>query len=94
VKSARRFLAVGGAAIALLGVLLARDCSGETLSVVVTLIGSSLLGLAAAAGAAESRKETFAAPLVAFLLLFATTIGVMTLWLVVAYSNCEPIPLD
>ena len=43
---------------------------------------------------AASRGDTFAAPLVAFMLLFATTIGVMTLWLVVAYSNCEPIPLD
>jgi hypothetical protein len=28
------------------------------------------------------------------LLGLMTTIGVMTLWLVVAYSNCEPIPLD
>lgn len=93
-RNVRRFLALGGAAAALLGVILARDCSSETVSVVLALGGGGLLGVAAGAGVAASRGDTFAAPLVAFMLLFATTIGVMTLWLVVAYANCEPIPLD
>ena len=74
--------------------ILARNCTQETASVVLALVGGGLLGVAAGAGAAASRGDTFAAPLVAFMLLFATTIGVMTLWFVVAYSNCEPIPLD
>jgi hypothetical protein len=94
VRNLRRFLALGGAAAALLGVILARDCSRETVSVVLALGGGGLLGVAAGAAAAASKGDTFAAPLVAFFLLFATTIGVMALWLVVAYSNCEPIPLD
>ena len=93
-RKVRRVLAVGGAAAALLGVILARDCSSETVSVALALVGGGLLGVAAGAGAAASRSDTFAAPLVAFFLLFATTIGVMALWLVVAYSNCEPVPLD
>ena len=93
-RNVRRFLALSGAAAALLGVILARDCTGETVSVVLALVGGGLLGVAAGAGAVAARSDTFAAPFVAFLLLCATTIGVMTLWLVVAYSNCEPIPLD
>jgi hypothetical protein len=94
VRNVRRFLALAGAAAALLGVILARDCSRETVSVALALVGGGLLGVAAGAGAAAARGDTFAAPLVAFMLLFATTIGVMSLWLVVAYANCEPIPLD
>ena len=74
--------------------ILARDCSRETVSVVLALAGGGLLGVAAGAGAAASRGDTFAAPLVAFMLLFATTIGVTTLWFIVAWANCEPIPLD
>ena len=93
-RNLRRLLALGGAAAALLGVILARDCSSETVSVALALVGGGLLGVAAGAAAVASRSETFAAPFVAFLLLSATTIGVMALWLVVAYSNCEPIPLD
>ena len=69
--------------------ILARDCSRETVSVVLALAGGGLLG--AAAGAAASRGDTFAAPLVAFMLLFATTIGVTTLWFIVAWANCEPL---
>jgi hypothetical protein len=94
VRNVRRFLALDGAAAALLGVILARDCSRETVSVVLALAGGGLLGVAAGAAAAAPRGDTFAAPLVAFFLLFATTIGVMTLWLIVAWVNCEPIPLD
>lgn len=93
-RTLRRFLALGGAAAALLGVVLARDCTHETVSVVLALVGGGLLGVAAGARAVASTGDTFAAPLVAFMLLFATTIGVMTLWFIVAWANCEPIPLD
>jgi hypothetical protein len=48
-----------------------------------------LLGTAAAFTAVRARRETFAAPAVAFILWIAPVLGVLFLWLVVAF---EPPP--
>jgi hypothetical protein len=84
----RRTIAVVGAAVSLVGVALADRF--EAASFFVALAGGVLLGTAAAFTAVRARRETFAAPAVGFLLWIAPVLGVLFLWLVVAF---EP-PVD
>jgi hypothetical protein len=84
----RRRLGLAGAAVSLLGIGLGDRV--EAASFFVALAGGVLLGTAAAFTAVRARHDTFGAPAVAFILWIVPVLGVLLLWLVVAF---EP-PVD
>ena len=85
--TARRTVALIGAALSLIGILLATRV--EVASFVAVLAGGFMLGTAASFTALRQRKETFGAPGVAFILWIAPILGVLFLWFVVTW---EPPP--
>lgn len=85
--STRRAIAVTGAAVSLVGIVLADRV--EAVSFFVALAGGVLLGTAAAFTAVRARRETFAAPAVGFILWLAPVLGILFLWFIVVW---EPPP--
>jgi drug/metabolite transporter (DMT)-like permease len=83
----RRVIAIAGAAVSVLGIALADRF--ESASLALAFAGGVLLGTAAAFTAVRSRRDVFGAPAVAFILWFASVLGVLTLWLAVTF---EPPP--
>ena len=86
--TARRKIALTGAALSVVGVVLADRL--EAASFLAALAAGILLGTAAAFTAFRQSSETFAAPAVAFILWVVPVLSVLFLWLLVAF---EP-PLD
>lgn len=85
----RRAIALAGAALSVAGIVLAQQ-EVLTLSFVIALAGGALLGIAAAFTAVRQRRDTFAAPGVAFILWIGPILGVLLLWFLAVW---EP-PLD
>jgi hypothetical protein len=85
--TARRRIALIGAALSVVGIALANRL--EAASFVLAFTGGLSLGIAAAFAAVRERRETFGAPGVAFILWLAPVLGVLFLWFVVTW---EPPP--